>query len=538
MGVRELLTEATRRVGDRSVGGRHAAVVLLDGAVEAAIAVCLGEFGDSPSDRDSLADMQNRLSRHTQKVKGLVGWRDANRLRRARNLAQHHQVPIDSETLETLHPPVATYVDSLIRSTLGIRMSDVVLSDAIHTEELRTLLEEVEAAIDDGDLAAAIAKLRRTFLDARGRWLPSSRLRHRDELGIGEMIDNATADMRDLVEATPFAPDPAEYLWYRRAMTSNESSTAIALTEDDVRRALQFVVGWIVRWEAYNRTHAQLTQREREARRVVTAPSTRTDGRPEWAEQPEVLLRHEGTDVTIGGAIRWGKAEDTDERSDDWLRAVGQAIRATFADTGHYARLDGDRLVISLGEDETASGTDDGAVAERTMHLANVAFARALDELQELDSERAATHEKLKDREAKARALLAAVRAATGDQSSPFASASGDTFESRNVLLYLTSDWSTIMRNEPSGSFAPTIGNFYRDSRGTAWSLPADAGYQTAADEAGKLGEQLTRAVERQHLLAEEAQHRRNEIERVIALRWNDPSPIDPQTSIADSPGI
>lgn len=69
-----------------------------------------------------------------------------------------------------------------------------------------------------------------------------------------------------------------------------------------------------------------------------------------------------------------------------------------------------------------------------------------LDELQELDSERAATHEKLKDREAKAQALLAAVRAATGDRSSPFASASGDTFESRNVLLYLTSDWSMIVR--------------------------------------------------------------------------------------------
>lgn len=49
-GVRSLLSEGRRRVGDRTIGGRHVAVMMLDSAVEATLSVCLGRFGDAPSE--------------------------------------------------------------------------------------------------------------------------------------------------------------------------------------------------------------------------------------------------------------------------------------------------------------------------------------------------------------------------------------------------------------------------------------------------------------------------------------------------------
>lgn len=64
IGVRELIDEASRHVHDRSTGGRHTAVVLLDGAAEATIAVCLGHFGDSSAEKDTLASLHGRLEKH------------------------------------------------------------------------------------------------------------------------------------------------------------------------------------------------------------------------------------------------------------------------------------------------------------------------------------------------------------------------------------------------------------------------------------------------------------------------------------------
>ena len=317
IGVRELLVEASRRVSDRSVGGRHAAVVLLDGAVEAAVSVCLGQFGDSAGERDTLADMHRRLMTHLgAKSRCLPGWRDASRLRRARNLAQHHQIPVDSDALGALYPPVSAYVEEAIRATLGVRLVDVVLSDAITDDELRRALAEAETALDSGEPGTGLRLVSATFRTARERWVSSTRGQPggvpplgRDEFGIAESIDKRTADLRDLVEVSSFAADPAEYLWYRRVISPLRIGHGSAATEDDVRRALQFVVGWIVRWEAYDRAHREISERERERRRFKAPWSSREGGRPEWIRRPEVVAKPNR--VEIRGPVAWGKADET-----------------------------------------------------------------------------------------------------------------------------------------------------------------------------------------------------------------------------------
>jgi hypothetical protein len=437
IGVRELLVEAARRVPDRSVGGRHAAVVLLDGAVEAAISVCLGQFGDSAGERDTLADLHRRLAKQLSVSGGtLRGWRDANRLRRARNLAQHHQIPVDSDALQRLYPPVPEYVEDAIRGTFGVRLVDVVLGDAIADEQLRRVLVEAEGDLDGGALPAGLEKIRDAFTTAQQRWISSARVHSggtrwhgSDDLGVGRMIDDRTADIRDLVEALPFAADAAEYIWYRRLTSAARRGTSDAATDGDARRALQFVVGWIVRWEAYDRAHREMSERERTRLRVKAPPSTRAGGRPEWLHAPEVTVLPER--VEIRGSVRWGEPDDGDEVSEEWATALGRALRRLANVDDMYPGLSRNQvsLVWSPRERRSPSAPPEGVErVRRMMSVLRQAFDETPTEVESVRAERTAANADLLRREQLATRLLVEIQGSTGGEASPFKSASTPDF--------------------------------------------------------------------------------------------------------------
>jgi hypothetical protein len=59
------------------------------------------------------------------------------------------------------------------------------------------------------------------------------------------------ADVDDFLEVQPFAGDPGEYTWLRRAREEHERAGWLPSAEE-ARRALLFVTGWIVRWEIFD----------------------------------------------------------------------------------------------------------------------------------------------------------------------------------------------------------------------------------------------------------------------------------------------
>lgn len=213
VGVRSLMAEASRRGADRSVAGRHVAVVLLDSAVEAALAVCLGRFGDSANERDTLADLHKRLSGTTKTA--FPGWREVGRLRRARNLAHHHQIPVDPEALAGFFGPVAEYLDAAVRSTFGIRITDVALADSIVDPSARARVAEAEDAIAEGDVAKGVSALSLAFGEALRRstgLTTGSGTPHFDDLGFGQAIESAVKPIRDATTGHRFSADKVTVL--------------------------------------------------------------------------------------------------------------------------------------------------------------------------------------------------------------------------------------------------------------------------------------------------------------------------------------
>src|SRR5688500_13039876 len=95
--LRSLYEEAVQRSADVSLTGRHVATILRDGAVEAAISVCRARYLESPKSAESLdksySNLLKALRTDHPELPGLQAWPDVWRLHRARNDAQHHQIP-------------------------------------------------------------------------------------------------------------------------------------------------------------------------------------------------------------------------------------------------------------------------------------------------------------------------------------------------------------------------------------------------------------------------------------------------------------
>lgn len=66
---------------------------------------------------------------------------------------------------------------------------------------------------------------------------------------ISDLAD-ALGNLEDMLEVQPFAGDMSEYIWFQR-VSRERVSAGWTPDEDEVRRALIFVAGWVVRWEIF-----------------------------------------------------------------------------------------------------------------------------------------------------------------------------------------------------------------------------------------------------------------------------------------------
>lgn len=288
--LRSLLGEAMQRSSDRSITGRHVATILLDGAAEAAIGVCRSKFLQSPKGQESLDKSYSKLLEALRvnhpDLLGVAAWPEVWRLHRARNAAQHHQIPPDHEVLVRWASSVGSFVDDAVALAFGIRLTRVNRASAIANDDLRATYGTAEDALASGDSVSAVRLLRDAFNDAVRSYkrqhhdaMNVNALRLRDDLGLGEAVSSAVSHLEELLQVAPFTSSLSEYVWWRSLLRNLQYGEDAHIDIDEAHRAATFVLSWILRWEAFAARYADV-RRPPIPSRPPPRPSPHPDGSP------------------------------------------------------------------------------------------------------------------------------------------------------------------------------------------------------------------------------------------------------------------
>lgn len=261
--LRLFLDDARGRAGDLSEPGRHLALIALDGVVEYALWLVAQTIGaKTKKQRPDFGELQDAVRDVLQSAE--QPWTGAGRagvdqLRRARNDAQHAAVVPDDRQMAVWSDATQAYVDSLIHAAFGIGVGDLVLALAVRDRELRERLVSAERALDAGSADIAFSQSWISFELAVARWravrsgspvpLPdrtASYLPGPEDPMLGRL-----ANLESIADVQPFAPDMGEYVTLAAARAQQEHGWIP--DAEDARRAMRFAIGWIVRWEAFER---------------------------------------------------------------------------------------------------------------------------------------------------------------------------------------------------------------------------------------------------------------------------------------------
>jgi hypothetical protein len=256
--LRMLLQEALARTGDRSIPGRHAALVLLDGVCEYAMALACNDLGIHRKQTDNfqvtLQHLRNRLGPKwtASGGKGVIDLHDT------RNLAQHRGVRVDPAELPRWAVDAEQFVNALVSVTFGVALSELTFASMITHGEVREHLDAAEQALEAGQGMEALRCCMEGFEAARVCW----RQERRDAEGSRPMAPMRSKDLtapdvrhavklvEDYAEITPFAADLGEYVWLRSLIRTVEYGAPPTMEES--RRAVTFVFSWVLRWEAFS----------------------------------------------------------------------------------------------------------------------------------------------------------------------------------------------------------------------------------------------------------------------------------------------
>ena len=298
VGLRLLMEEGVRRSSERSPVGRRTAIVILDGAVEAAIGVCLSNYGEDFGDRldDGYSKLVAALRADGRLEGSLSCASDVKRLRKARNLAQHHGITPDSSEMQGWVKAVQSFVEHVVRATFHVDLSLITFADALQTEDLRSGFREAEALLAKGDVRGCVNELTHVFGNARRRSNAQHRATWDHRLLVppfGQNPDLTAAYVEDLLSVSTFATDLAEYLWWRSISEAVRIAPQTAeVTEHEAQRAISFVFNWIVRWEGFTETY--ITDRLGRLPEKTPPTSPHSDGQPVLMSGP-VTVRAEAT---------------------------------------------------------------------------------------------------------------------------------------------------------------------------------------------------------------------------------------------------
>jgi hypothetical protein len=256
--LRFLLEEALARSQQKAEIDRRAAVLLLDGACEYAMALSLGRYGLRIDERftQKYSDLRAGLPDWQPDT-----WTSIRQLHEARNLAQHHGALADPSLMPTWGAQAQRFVNSVVSVAFEVDLRSVLLAESVSNDEIRRLLVTTERALVDEDATAAFEAAIAAFDIAREIW-QDQRFEAIDRVslqytGLSGLVSGPEVDplnrsllrFEDLLEVQPFAPDIAEYLWL--LARTKEFADGLAPTLETARRAFHFVLAWALRWEAF-----------------------------------------------------------------------------------------------------------------------------------------------------------------------------------------------------------------------------------------------------------------------------------------------
>jgi hypothetical protein len=359
--LRALLLDAQAQAADRTEIGRHRAVVALDGVVELAVSLALHERGVDPPRTfpDALEGVLRDLGDERPD-----GWKGMRELHRTRNLVQHDGVLPDAEQVALWSPECERFVRSLIASVFHIDLSAITSAAAVEHEPIRSLLNEAEAHLDADRPREAFDKAWEAMEEARRVWsglrlgtagslfFPSPP-RPFDELV--RPLEGQIRRLETLLEIATFTADPSEFMWLSDQREESQREGGAPPSINDARRAMSFVLAWVLRLEAFVARHP--ADRWREWYAEQRAPKTGRDAdRPTivWAELVE---ERSGERDRATVMFQLADLPDVDDES-EWMSALYAGVRSmqdrqAWPDAREI-RLDtqrGGRLVLSAPSD-------------------------------------------------------------------------------------------------------------------------------------------------------------------------------------------
>jgi hypothetical protein len=396
--LRMLAEDARRRAMDTSDAGRHVALIALDGACEYALWLAARTHGmPFKRERPSLSEQYRALKLALDKPRWEpLGWPAVEQLHRARNDAQHAAVVADAAQLPLWSDAAWAFIDSLCRAAFRVPLAEILLADAVRDPELRSYLRWSEEALTV-ERGRAFRLALQAFDRARERWRAQHERLEFVPPAAGPLVrpdplrqvEGKFRQLDALLEIQPFANDIGEYFWLRQARQEFESARWPP-SEEDERRALQFVVGWIVRWEIFDRGYPDDDWAEH---RDSLGPPTTGDG-----TELEILGSHTELLPEVPGqgarqiAVYFQLANVPGRGRAPWGEFLHQTLLAAAREAGApgmFAHVGWDiegllELHVALGSDPATVG----AIARSAFDLAVECYSQHLTESERSEEDR------------------------------------------------------------------------------------------------------------------------------------------------------
>lgn len=320
--LRLMLQEAQARAQDRTHAGRHSAAIQLDGACEHAMMLAVGHLQQTPgkSFHANYSLLKTNLTDWSAD-----GWSGVNRLHGTRTEAQHRGTVPDQVEFTRWSADAERFINSLVAAAFDVDLQTVSIAQAVETAEVRALLESAEAELAAGNFKASLTSSGKALDESRRRWSAE----RSDALGSGKSrpmsMHDLTADyvreavdrMQDVADVGTFASDLGEYVWLRSVRRHMWED--VPMTRDDAERALAFVVGWSLRWEAFSHRYTMdRPGRWRRSRR----PHTTTDSsvRPRLGSVSASIPERDRPEDQRTPALSITLVDLPDSGAEDWLR--------------------------------------------------------------------------------------------------------------------------------------------------------------------------------------------------------------------------
>ncbi|MCW2962352.1 MAG: hypothetical protein JWM90_2739 [Thermoleophilia bacterium] len=256
VGLRQMLTEVRGRSGDSSLSGRWWLTILLDAACEHAVGLCFVRQNLDPGKRDFDQRLAQLAESFAVSVASIDGWPAVRKLHRARNAAQHEGIVPSGRHEAGWITGAEDFIGGLVGRAFGVDINSVRSAMAVTDSTLRAAVLRAEQALEAGDAEESYRASHEAFTEAFKRWIgqhpqrserPSFNRGYPYEQMDGEVKKGFELVMRS-ADAAPFG-DLAEFLWFESLPPLWHKKLDVSVRESE--RALDFVLGWIVRWEAF-----------------------------------------------------------------------------------------------------------------------------------------------------------------------------------------------------------------------------------------------------------------------------------------------